>query len=205
MGKSGRLQAAPRCQGYLIVDTGSEGVRADQLALALQRRPVASVLLRGRHDNPELLRPWIAACQSANAAGLVEGDADLAVAVGADGLHLPYPGDLATAEQGYRQARAILGTGRIVGASAGLIRHDAMVLAELGADYIAFEGADGGDLTPLLELVAWWAELFEVPCVAWNAGSLKAAGQFAEAGADFVAAGSLDILSAIAEPQGAGV
>ena len=38
----------------------------------------------------------------------------------------------------------------------------------------------------LVERVAWWAEIFETPCVAY-AESIEAVGRLARAGADFVA------------------
>lgn len=38
----------------------------------------------------------------------------------------------------------------------------------------------------LVERVAWWAEIFETPCVAY-AELIEAAGRLARAGADFVA------------------
>lgn len=37
-----------------------------------------------------------------------------------------------------------------------------------------------------LELIAWWAEIFEVPCVAMDVADREAAGRLARAGADFV-------------------
>jgi thiamine-phosphate pyrophosphorylase len=40
----------------------------------------------------------------------------------------------------------------------------------------------------LAERVAWWAEIFETPCVAY-ADTLERAGELADAGADFVALG----------------
>jgi thiamine-phosphate pyrophosphorylase len=45
-----------------------------------------------------------------------------------------------------------------------------MVMAEDGADYIAFgefgspEDADAAEVADMIE---WWADIFEVPCVAW--------------------------------------
>jgi thiamine-phosphate pyrophosphorylase len=38
-----------------------------------------------------------------------------------------------------------------------------------------------------LDLVAWWSEIFEVPCVALDVETAADAGQLARAGADFVA------------------
>jgi thiamine-phosphate pyrophosphorylase len=40
----------------------------------------------------------------------------------------------------------------------------------------------------LAERVGWWAEIFETPCVAY-ADTIAAAGELADAGADFVALG----------------
>jgi thiamine-phosphate pyrophosphorylase len=65
-----------------------------------------------------------------------------------------------------------------------------MTSAESGADYVLF-GRFDAPFEPerqdeLMERVAWWAELFEVPCVA-AADSLRALERMARAGADFVA------------------
>jgi thiamine-phosphate pyrophosphorylase len=65
-----------------------------------------------------------------------------------------------------------------------------MVLADMGADYIAFgtsaaSGTGGKDRRD--ELVTWWAGTFKVPCVAMNAESAEEAETLAQAGADFIA------------------
>jgi thiamine-phosphate pyrophosphorylase len=65
-----------------------------------------------------------------------------------------------------------------------------MVLAELGADYVAFGpgpglGERGGQ--ERAELIAWWSEIFVVPCVAWDVETLEEAANLAGLGADFVA------------------
>ena len=68
-------------------------------------------------------------------AALIADDARLARTLRADGVHLGVGKDLAGA---YEEARSILGQRGIVGVDAGISRHDAMTLAEAGADYIAF-------------------------------------------------------------------
>ena len=67
-------------------------------------------------------------------------------------------------------------------ADCGASRHFAMEMAEAGADYIglANEGEGG------LDLIAWWGELFEVPCVALDPVEPDEAGALAGLGADFV-------------------
>lgn len=202
---------AHKSQAYLIVDADAEGLRPEQLSRALRRHRVACVLLASRQGGVERLRALAAACQLEDAAALIEADPQLALAAGADGVHLPYPGSAEAAERLYKVARQALGAKRIVGAASGLLRHDAMVLAELGADYLAFEDEAGADPARLLEHVGWWAEMFEVPCVAWGAASRDDVRRLAAAGADFVAAGpvggidgALDNLAALTEPQEAG-
>ncbi len=71
-------------------------------------------------------------------------------------------------------------------------RHDAMVAGEDGADYLLFgePGENGArpSAEAIAERIAWWAELFSPPCVAY-AGTIEEAGMFAKAGADFVLLG----------------
>ncbi len=81
---------------------------------------------------------------------------------------------------------------RIVGAGSLRTRDEAMTAGEMGADYVMFgephEGARTMAWPSLTERVAWWAEIFETPCVAY-ADTIAAAGALADAGADFVALG----------------
>ena len=156
----------------------------------------AAVILRVAPDRPDVGADHVAAlvraAQSHGAAALIESDARLALRVGADGVHIPCGADALAA---YRAARALLGADASIGADAGLSRHAAMEIGELGADYIAFglrpHGAPGAveaasAVAQREDLIAWWADLFEVPCVALDVESDEAAGRLLAAGADFV-------------------
>ena len=67
-----------------------------------------------------------------------------------------------------------------------------MLAAERGADYVMFGEPDENNERPSLEAVldrvAWWAEVLEIPCVAYAANAGEVA-PLVEAGADFVAIG----------------
>ena len=115
---------------------------------------------------------------------LVENDIERAELIGADGVHLPP--DAAR----YRQARERLGQRAIIGIGCIESRHDAMLMAELGADYIAFAampGADDSAPDGQAELIAWWSEIFVVPCVAFDVETPEAAAGLTALGADFIA------------------
>ena len=64
------------------------------------------------------------------------------------------------------------------------------LVARAGADYVMFGEPDEGGHRPgfeaVLERVAWWAEIFESPCVAYAADRNEVE-KLAEAGADFIA------------------
>ena len=112
-------------------------------------------------------------CQSRGTAFLLNGHAHLVAATGADGIHVQGP---------VKGLRAKLPKDAILGAGCGLSRHDAMVAGEQGADYVSF-GPWGPEAA---EVLGWWQEMMELPCVA--AGGLTAdnAAEAARAGADFV-------------------
>jgi thiamine-phosphate pyrophosphorylase len=86
----------------------------------------------------------------------------------------------------------VLKPDRIAGAGGLKTRHDAMIAGESGSDYVMFGEPDPTGRRPafsaILDRVAWWAELFELPCVGY-AGSFAEIEPLAVAGADFVALG----------------
>ena len=170
---------------------------AAELAAMLDAADVAAVLLllpeadeRTRINRVKALAPVI---QEKGAALILEGD-ELVGRTGADGAHLAGIEALAAALPGLKPQR-IAGAGDISS------RHDALQAAEMGADYVMFGEPDASGHRPSLEAVvervAWWAELIELPCVAY-AGSLEEVGALAAAGADFVALGE----ALFADPRG---
>jgi thiamine-phosphate pyrophosphorylase len=119
------------------------------------------------------------------AALLLDGRADLVAAAGTDGAHF-------STIEGLGTARSKLPSGRLVGVGGLVTRHDTMVAAESGIDYVLFgePGEDGKrpGFSALLERVAWWAEIFQLPCIAY-AGELDEVEKLSAANADFVALG----------------
>lgn len=184
----------------LVLEAGDGA--AERLAAALAAVPVASVVIvagHGRSFDAASVAPLVAAAQKAGAAALIAGDARLARVLKADGIHLPASETLA---DDYAAARELISPRFIAGVDAGASRHDAMSAGEAGADYVGFSIAPamtpaltpaltiGGEraaaVAERLELVAWWAEIFEVPCVAFDVASPDEARDLAEAGADFI-------------------
>jgi thiamine-phosphate pyrophosphorylase len=158
-----------------------------QLAAALAAGDVAAVLLRlAPGDERGLINRVKALCpmvQQKGAALVIDGHADLVARAGADGAHLAGPA-------AFREAIGRLKPERIAGVGGLASRHDAMVAAEAGADYVMFGEPDAAGRRPALdaieERVAWWAELFEVPCVAY-AACVDEIVPLVQAGADFIA------------------
>lgn len=177
--------------GLAVVVEAAEGAR-ERLAAAFASGAVASVIIRaqgGRAFVAADVRALVEQVQDQGAAALIDTDARLARTLRADGVHL---GDSTGLQAAYEEAREILGAHCVVGAYAGKSRHDAMTIAEAGADYIAFGApAEAKDQEAArarrLDLVSWWAEIFEVPCVALDVATPEDAASLAAAGADFVA------------------
>lgn len=117
---------------------------------------------------------------------LINDRADLALTSGADGVHIGQE------DTPYAEARQILGQDSIIGVTCHDSRHLAMVAGEDGADYVAF-GAffPTSTKTPSRqadpELLTWWQETTELPCVAIGGITTDNAASLIKAGADFLA------------------
>jgi thiamine-phosphate pyrophosphorylase len=167
---------------------------APRLAEACAGGDVAAVLLRLEAADERTLikrvKALAPAAQEHGAAALIAvvGEADLATVVvrgGAGGAHLGAdPRELRALRERLKD--------RIVGAGGLRSKDDAMSMGEAGADYLLFgEPRPDGSLPPLAaveERAAWWAEIFETPCVAF-APTLEAVARLARTGAEFVALG----------------
>jgi thiamine-phosphate pyrophosphorylase len=172
---------------YLITPPLSEAAAfVAAFQSALEAGDVACVLLRlakiPASEMKKIISALMPLAQKHDAALLVE-DALLAARCGADGVHVAGLG--ATLEA----ALAAMKPERIVGIGGLLSRHEAMEAGEAGVDYVMFGGPEESEeLAYLLERIAWWAEIFTVPCVAY-APRLEDVGALAAAGADFLALG----------------
>jgi len=186
-------RTSPRTSLYLVtppLSAAGAGAFGRIFAEALEAAPAACALVRlapGSEPHAEaIVAPLLRPAMHAGAALLIENDARLADRLGVDGVHVAGAGENLSA------AIERLKPDRIVGAGALNTRDEAMAAGEMGADYVMFgepqEGMRAMSPASLAERVAWWAEIFETPCVAY-AETLEQASELAGAGADFVAVG----------------
>lgn len=172
---------------YLITPAVSDPMQiADALKDALDAgADIAAVLLRLADADQATLARHVQALtrivQHRGVALVTEGHAATGAAH-ADGAHL-------RGIDAFTAAYARVKPDRIAGCGGLETRHDAMLAAETGADYVMFGEPVGGyrpALDAILERVAWWAEVFEIPCVGY-AADLTEIAELVRAGADFVA------------------
>jgi thiamine-phosphate pyrophosphorylase len=192
-----------RCRLYLITPPKFDAKPfSEVLKRALDAGDVASVQLRLKDVSDddilrtgEILMPMV---QRAGVAFILNDRPDLAMRLGADGVHVGQE------DASYSEARAAMGRDRIVGATCHNIRHLAIEAAEAGADYVAFgaffpTATKNAQTRAEPEIVQWWSEMMVVPCVAIGGITVENCSVLVEAGADFlsVASGVWD------HPQGA--
>ncbi|CAO4166866.1 thiamine phosphate synthase [Methylorubrum populi] len=191
--------AAPRPRLALLSPYGLGATEADATAAALDAAcaagDVAAVILRlATADERSLIglvKRLAPPAQERGAAVLVAvpgftGDlVSVAARGGADGVHLDRA-DEAT----LHDLRGRLRDGRILGAGGVLGSRDAaMIAGETGVDYLMFGGLFPDGVAPDAEDVraraAWWADIFETPCIA-VAASADEVGPLAATGAEFI-------------------
>jgi thiamine-phosphate pyrophosphorylase len=169
------------------------------LPALLSSADIAAVLLRLKQTDQRGMVSRIKAVapvvQGAGAALLLDGLSELVGRSGADGAHL-------TGIDALEQALPSLKPDRIAGVGGLATRHDSMTAGELGADYVLFGEPDAEGKRPspeaIAERLAWWAELFEPPCVGY-ATTREELAEFVAAGTDFVLVDDL----VWADPRGA--
>ncbi len=184
-------EAAPPCRLYLITPERLDPlVFRDDLAAALDAGDVACVQLRLKNlDDDALRRAADCLCpvaQSRDVAFIMNDRPDIAQSSGCDGVHIGQD------DGSYKEARNIVGPNAIVGVTCHDSRHLAIEAAEQGADYVAF-GAFYPTTTkdakghPDPEILTWWSEMTEVPCVAIGGITAANCAPLLAAGADFIA------------------
>jgi thiamine-phosphate pyrophosphorylase len=194
---------------YLITPPVAEaGALAPALEAALGAGDVACVLLRfstaDEGARKKIVKALAPVVQGAGAALLVPDEALLAARAGADGVHVEGLGE------NFAAALESLKPERIVGVGALADRDEAMRAGESDVDYLMFGALDpGGDsAAAILERASWWAEVFNVPCVA-VAHRPDEVETLARSGAEFVALGPdffadpRGLAGAVAQAQGA--
>ncbi len=177
---------------YLISPARIEhpSIFADELRAALDGGDVAAFQLRLK-DAPDeaivraadTLRPI---CQQRGVALIMNDRPDLAVKLDCDGVHVGQE------DMPYAEARRIVGPDRQVGVTCKDSRHLAMEAAEAGADYVAFgaffTSTTKQVTTPAdLDVLTWWSDVMEVPCVAIGGITVENCKPVIAAGADFLA------------------
>ncbi len=189
--------AEPAARLYLMTPLIEDAAAfAPRLAEACAAGDVAAVLVRLAPADERTLTNRVKALSPAaqeHGAALIvatEGDADIVTVAargGADGVHLAGT-EAATVKDvaGRLKGERALGIGGIRS------KDDAMTFGEAGVDYLLFgEPRPDGSLPSLesvAERAAWWAEIFETPCVVY-APSLDAVPALAATKAEFVALG----------------
>lgn len=181
--------ADSRCRLYLITPPRPEPAAVVD---ALGGGDVACVQLRMPQAQDEEIRHMaetlIPACAARDVALVIEDRVEIAAQTGADGVHL-------SDGRGISAARQRLGDGAIVGVACGGSRHRAITAGEAGADYVSFGACFSSPTLPDADVIehdilGWWVELMEVPCVAVGGITPANCGPLVAAGVDFLAVSS---------------
>ena len=183
-----------RCRLYLISPAQIElGEFTLRLAAALAAGDVASFQLRLKGASDEDIfkaaEALLPVCHAHDVPLILNDRADLARDVGADGVHL------GQSDGGVAEARAKLGLDALIGVTCHASRHLAFLAGDAGADYVAFGAffptkTKDVEFTAEVDLLRWWSDISEIPCVAIGGITPANCVPLIEAGAHFLAVSS---------------
>ena len=180
----------PSCDLYLISPLDVAGAFPDRLERALAAGPVAAFQFRVKGvdelEAARLAAPLQEICAARDCAFIVNDSVSLAKRLRADGVHL------GQSDGAVREAREALGREAQIGVTCHSSRHLAMEAGEAGADYVAFGSffpstTKDSEHRPGLDLLEWWQQIFEIPCVAIGGITPANCAPLVRAGADFLA------------------
>lgn len=195
---------AGACRLYLITPPAIQlDAFREALGIALDAGDVAALQLRLKHAPDDAVRRAAEAlrpiCQARGVALIMNDRPDLAVATGCDGVHV------GQSDTNAAEARKIIGPDRQLGVTCHASRDLAMAAGEAGADYVAFgaffpTGTKETTHRAEVDLLRWWSDIMELPCVAIGGITAGNCTPLVRAGADFLA-----VVSAVwAHPDGPG-
>ena len=160
------------------------------LELVLKTGLVSCFQLRLKNIEDDFIistsKKLIPICKKYNVPFILNDRLDLANKMNADGVHL------GESDGSILEARKLLGTKAIIGASCYNSKHLAMEAAEKGADYVAF-GAFFETTTKQpkskaeLSIVEDWVYISQIPCVAIGGINALNCHGLVNAGVDFIA------------------
>lgn len=180
------------CQIYLISPIDVSGDFQSRLARALDAGEGIVTAFQFRvkdidqHEAARLAAPLQEICAEREVAFIVNDSVSLAKRIGADGVHLGQKdGDP-------KEAREQLGREAQIGVTCHASRHLAMEAGEVGADYVAFGAfypstTKDTEHTAEPDLLSWWSQLFEIPCVAIGGITPENCRPLVDTGTDFLA------------------
>jgi len=180
-----------RCQLYLITPPKLDiPAFSKELRIALEAGEVGALQLRLKDSSDDEIRAAVQTLlpitQEHNVPFILNDRPDLAAETGCDGVHVGQQ------DARYKNARAAMGSERIVGVTCHDSRHLAMEAGERGADYVAFGAFFPTSTKEALyradvDILEIWNESMVVPSVAIGGITIDNCEPLVEAGADFLA------------------
>jgi len=148
---------------------------------------LAPLTARDEGSAKKIVKALIDVTEPAGVALLIDAPS-LVMRAGADGAHMRVTTD--TLEKLVPDAiKSLKKEDRILGIGGLRAKHDAMIAGEYDVDYVSFGDPAPDDYVPPIDQIAeragWWAEIFNVPCVA-HAATLADVATLTKVGADFI-------------------